>query len=83
MSFITINQVAEELYFAAQNRVASTEDVLATLISKLGLLVPVKVKPDLMELIRPYKLTGKDLELVADQVYNILIKETNAGLSWE
>ena len=65
-------KLVHTLYDICQDRTLTTEQVFDKLISELSLIGVAHLKTQAMDVIRPYKQSGKNLEETGKNLYSIL-----------
>lgn len=65
-------QVLDSLYSQCQNRSARTVEVVEAMVRELKLTLTPDEKEKLVEIIRPYKQSGKHLEPTLNAVYEVI-----------
>lgn len=66
----------DSLYTICQDRSLSSKEVLSKLIEKLNISIPTNVSQDkLLDLVRNYKNTGKNLEFTLNSLYDMLYQK--------
>lgn len=82
-------RLLEALYDTCQNRSITSEQALDELMKRIGLIAYSHIKEQAMDIIRPYKLSGKNLEETLDKLYSVLyptdelVLDNNLPLTWE
>jgi len=64
--------ILDSLYHHCQIRTHTSKDVYAKLLNDLKLVPPTNVTDKVLDVIREYKNTGKNLEATIDSLYSIL-----------
>ena len=68
----------ESLYCRCQLRIATSKDVFRGLVSDLGLAGTEHIEEKALDIIRPYKNTGVNLESTAESLYSLLYPNTDS-----
>lgn len=76
-------RLIDSLYRRCQTRTSTSKDVFRGLVSDLGLIGTQHIEESAVEIIRPYKNTGVNLESTAEALYAILypVKDDKANVS--
>ena len=69
---LTFEKVVEVLYTACKDRSLTSKDVFHKVIADLQLIGASHLEAQAIEIIRPYKQTGKNLEKTAKELYTLL-----------
>ena len=77
----TKQAILDSLYHHCQTRNYTSLDVLFKLLTDLRHVPPSNSQDQLVEIIREYKITGKNLEATINSMYDVLYPATDAGTS--
>lgn len=79
--------ILDSLYYHCQTRTYTSLDVLTKLLTDLKHVPPSNSQDKLLEIIREYKKTGKNLEATIDALYSVLYppvpEGAGKGTEWE
>jgi len=76
-------KLIESLYTRCAERSATSKQVFAAIVKDLGLIGTSVVEEKAIDIIRPYKQSGKNLELTSNLLYDILnTSNSSGGLTW-
>lgn len=71
--------ILDSLYNHCQTRTYTSKDVLSKLLNDVRVVPPTNSEEKLLDIIREYKNTGKNLEATIDMIYSILYPPSNGG----
>ena len=71
--------ILDSLYYHCQTRTYTSLDVLTKLLTDLKHVPPSNSQDQLLEIIRTYKITGKNLEATIDALYSVLYSPAPEG----
>lgn len=75
--------ILDSLYHHCQTRTHTSKDVYSKLLDDLKLVPPTNVTDKVLDVIREYKNTGKNLEATIDAVYSLLYEtKTSSNNGW-
>lgn len=66
------------LYSICQDRSLTSREVLSKLVANIQIAMPKEKEDSLLEIIRNYKNTGKNLEFTVNSLYDIFYPKTNS-----
>lgn len=72
---ITKEKLLDTLYTRCLERGATSKQIFDWIVKDLGLIGVSHTEAKAIEVIRPYKLSGRNLELTVNLLYDILTKE--------
>lgn len=64
--------ILNSLFNHCQTRIYTSMDVLSRMLHDLRLIPPTNTEDKLLEIIKEYKMTGKNLEYTIDIIYDLL-----------
>lgn len=66
------DNILDSLYHHSQTRIFTSMDVLSRMLHDLRLIPATNTEDKLLEIIKEYKMTGKNLEYTVDVLYDLL-----------
>jgi predicted nucleotide-binding protein (sugar kinase/HSP70/actin superfamily) len=77
-------KILDSLYHHCQTRTYTSKDVLKKVLQDLNVFIPPEKEEKLLDVVRDYKNTGKNLELTIEAVYTVLYgNNTSSTNSWD
>lgn len=76
------DKLLETLYSVCCDRSLTSGQVFDLVVEKVGLIGVSHVRDQAIEVIRPYKQSGKNLELTLNKLYDILYSTSSGGTTW-
>ena len=72
MNVIRKERLLNSLYKQCRCRTATSKEIYTRIQKDMGVIPPIDKEKQALELIREYKLTGKDLEATVHQLHEIM-----------
>lgn len=80
---INKEQLIDSLYTRCSERSSTSKQVFDGIVKDLGLIGVSQVEEKAIEIIRPYKQSGRNLENTANLLYDVLnTSNSTGGLTW-
>ena len=74
---LVFDNVVDALYTACKDRSLTSHQVFSKIVDKIKLIGTSHLEQQAIEIIRPYKQTGKNLEKTARELYTLLDTKTS------